>query len=182
MSVSSSEGFTVETVMKGAVLLLLAIHLSAAELQANLDTSLSAKAVSKLFFGMVALPQDVNLKHPPEGCLQVNHICALESAGRFPEAFTEYEQRLSNCSVAGWEKLGDLGNGHAATVALKVTPCGKHVAMKGTRSAHILPHIQFDCMVLKEVNDVPNSVCPQCFPQYYYSSNHWLQLHWLLLL
>ncbi len=103
--------------MKGAALLLLAIHLSAAELQANLDTSLSAKAVSKLFFGMVTLPQDVNLKHPPEGCLQVNHICTLESAGRFPEVFTEYEQRLSNCSVAGWEKLGDLGNGHAATVA-----------------------------------------------------------------
>ncbi len=149
-------------------LLVLSLGLVAAD---NLVPYLQTGSGINDYFGLLDLPRSVNFHHPPEGCLNFDSICQLETTGRFAEAFQAYEARLMNCSCVGWDKLGNLGVGHTATVSMKVTPCGMHVGMKGTRGSRAVAHIAHDCLVLKEVNDVPNSVCRKCFPQYYHYSN-----------
>jgi hypothetical protein len=108
----------------------------------------------------------------PEDCKTFGDICALETGSQFEAAIVAYEDRLHRCGLEGWNKLGHLGSGHAATVALRTTPCGLHVAMKGTHQERLLGHIQFDCTIMKELVDVlDHEDCRGCFPRYYYSSN-----------
>lgn len=75
------------------------------------------------------------------------------------------------CGVVGWSKLGHLGAGKAAIVSLRVTPCGKHVAVKGTHNPAVVQHVIHDCKVLMEINNLRNNPCPECFPEVYYLSN-----------
>jgi hypothetical protein len=108
----------------------------------------------------------------PDDCSDFTDVCTLETSHQVEAAIAAYEDRLQRCGLVGWKKLGHLGAGHAATVALRTTPCGLHVAMKGTHQERLLGHIQFDCTIMRELVDVlDHANCRGCFPRYYYSSN-----------
>lgn len=129
------------------------------------------KSPNKLdeFFGGLNLRA---VKAPvPNWCHNFTAICLLEGQDRFAESFPALEHRMKTCGTTGWRKFGSLGSGHAASVALRTTPCGMHVAMKATRRLGGSAHISFDCNILKQVSAENNHpACNGCFPQYFYLS------------
>jgi hypothetical protein len=109
-----------------------------------------------------------------ERCQVVDpEVCAREAGGDFEFAFVAYESRYEECGLAGWKTEGILGRGHVSAVALRDTPCGLDVAMKGTHSPSTQEDINLDCHIMKMLMTYQNDPrCNGCFPKYYFLSNY----------
>jgi hypothetical protein len=127
---------------------------------------LSATAI-----GTYKLPK-INKAVAAAHCQKPTAICEVEARGEYNRAFTQYEKRFDTCGMSGWVEAGMLGHGHAGSVALRKTPCGLSVAMKGSRRINQARHTQYDCEVLELLTRyLEDPRCDGCFPRYYYFSN-----------
>lgn len=151
-------------------LLLLAGTCNSTEISNSYDRKLRVN--NKI--GYYRLPNRPFRWTPPQNCTPApdSAYCAPERNDRFSEAMQLYESHFEDCGMAGWVKLRELGVGRTATVALRTTPCGKRVAMKGAHSEEHAYHMEIDCRRLKQLEKYRNTPeCVQCFPEFYYFSN-----------
>ncbi len=58
------------------------------------------------------------------------HICPLEAAKKYEEAFKLYEDLHEKCGENGWSVIKVLGKGESGEARLMRTPCGLTVAAK----------------------------------------------------
>ena len=146
---------------------------AAADTTSDLSPTLLESSMPRVrsHLGLMRLSR-INLRSPPAACVDFQAECKLEKAGQLGKALARYEDRMPNCSLAGWHKQGNLGTGQRVTMGLWKTPCGSEVAVKSAQVADLVKmHIAVDCDILRLLGKYQNhALCNHCFPEFYYRS------------
>ena len=77
----------------------------------------------------VASPAPQAVVPAPTAC-SYDHICPLEKAGKYEEAFRLYEEAAAKCGTEPWTTIKVLGAGLSGRARLLRTPCGLELAAK----------------------------------------------------